>query len=71
MATNVLTYLGLWINLYVHQNLGLKWSYGAFVWIQKILGTVRTRWKTSDKSSHKKIKLIEVVKDYKPNLELF
>lgn len=40
-----LTYLEQWTNLYVHQNLGLKWSYEVFVWIQKILGTVHTQWK--------------------------
>lgn len=66
-----LTYLEQWTTLYVHQNLGLKWSYEVFVWIQKILGTVLTQWKTSDKLSYKKIKLIEVIKDYKSNLESF
>lgn len=50
-------YLQQRTNLNVHQNLRLKWSYQVFKWIEKIVGTVHTQLKTSDKLSYKKIKL--------------
>jgi hypothetical protein len=66
-----LTYLQHWTNLYVHQNWRLKWSYGVSERIEKIVGAIHTQWKAHDKLSYKKIKLIEVIKDYKSNLESF